>query len=135
MENITTRTIVIDDYVVINKWWFGWGEKHPPKPTELPNRGLGGVMVEKDGRPIAANYIYLTNSSMAYLANTISDPQYKSKDRIEIIQVLLDECVRRAKALGCTFIWATSDERGVIERCKKAGFDVERKQNIIIKSI
>ena len=133
---ITTRTIEIKDYEFINKWWKGWGEYNSPEFGELPDRGLGGVVVEKDGKPVAVNYIYLTNSSIGYLANAISDPKYKSRDRLKIIQVLLDECVRRAAALGCSFIWCTSNERGVIERCKRSGFVVvEEKQNIIIKSI
>ena len=131
---ITVRTVEIKDYEFINKWWLGWGEDHAPKLIDLPNRGLGGVVVEKDGRPIAVNYIYLTNSNMAYLANAISDPAYKNRDRMQIIQTLLDECVRRAEALGCTFIWCTSNERGVIERCKKSGFAVVDQQSIIIKS-
>ena len=132
---ITTRSIVIEDYKFINEWWIGWGENHAPSLGDLPNRGLSGVIVEKDNKPIAANYIYLTNSNMAYLANAISDPSYKSKDRLEIIQVLLNECVRRAEALGCTFVWCTSNEKGVIKRCKKAGFVIGEEQNIIIKSI
>ena len=132
---ITTRSIVIEDYKFINEWWIGWGENHAPSLGDLPNRGLSGVIVEKDNKPIAANYIYLTNSNMAYLANAISDPSYKSKDRLEIIQVLLNECVRRAEALGCTFVWCTSNEKGVIKRCKDAGFVVSEKQNIITKII
>jgi len=132
---ITTRSITIEDYEFINKWWIEWGENHAPSLGDLPNRGLGGVIVEKDNKPIAANYIYLTNSNMAYLANAISNPNYKSKDRLEIIQVLLNECVRRAESLGCTFIWCTSSEKGVVKRCEKAGFVTTEKQNIIIKSI
>ncbi|MAN60861.1 MAG: hypothetical protein CMI60_02835 [Parvibaculum sp.] len=131
---ITVRTVQIKDYEFINKWWLGWGEDSAPKLIDLPNMGLGGVVVEKNNIPIAVNYIYLTNSNMAYLANAISNPNYKGKDRMQIIQVLLDECVRRAKSLGCTFIWCTSNERGVIERCKKSGFVVVDQQSIIIKS-
>ena len=134
MKDITTRTIVIEDYEFINKWWIEHGEKSPPKLTDLPDKGLGGVIVEKNGKPICVNYLYLTNSSMCYLANATSNPNYKGKDRFDIIQILLDECVRRAHALGCSFIWCTSTERGVLERCKKSGFHVvEPKENIIIK--
>ena len=134
MEGVKVRSIVIEDYEIINKWWKLHGEKCPPKLCDLPDRGLGGVMVEKNGNPVCANYLYLTNSSMGYLANAISNPNYKGKDRFDIIQILLDECVRRAHALGCSFIWCTSTERGVLERCKKSGFHVvEPKENIIIK--
>ena len=132
-KKYSIRQITVEDYAYINKWYKQIGI-HQPKSSILPNNGLDGFVIEKNKRLLAAFYLYLTNSKMGYFDFLISDPNYKGKDRFDIIQILLDECVRRAHALGCSFIWCTSTERGVLERCKKSGFHVvEPKENIIIK--
>ena len=131
---ITTRNVKIEDYKFINKWWNEWGESNPPRLRDLPNDGLGGVIVEKNGKPICVNYIYLTNSSVAYLANAVSNPNYKSKDRFEIIKILLEECERRVITLGYSILWMYTVDNGVMKRCKESGFHiVKEKQNLITK--
>ena len=121
---ITVRTVKIEDYKFINKWWLGWGEEHSPKLIDLPDRGLGGVVVEKNGKPIAVNYIYLTNSNMAYLANAISDPNYKGRDRLEIGNVLIKECVRIAEAIGCEAVVTTTGNKGLLRRYKAMNWEI-----------
>ena len=129
------RTIVQTDYEYINKWWEDQGEE-PPKLSMLPDRGLGGIIAEKNGKPVAAMYLYLTNSALGYIANAIADPNYKSKDRFELIRKLIDECVRRAAAVGCGMVWATSSNKGIIERCKKSNYEISKDtHNIITKYI
>tara|TARA_R100000458_G_C8105676_1_gene130548 strand:- start:118 stop:546 length:429 start_codon:yes stop_codon:yes gene_type:complete len=132
----TIRSIETEDYQHINKWWIQCGEEEPPSPNMLPDNGLGGVIIEKNNKPIAAMYLYLTNSAVGYIANAIADPNYKSRDRFELITRLIDECVRRGAAVGCSMIWATSRSRGIIERCKELNYEIsEQPHHIITKYI
>ena len=136
MKNVTTRAIVIEDYEVINEWRKKWNATYTPKLSELPDEGLGGIMLEVDGVPVAVNYVYTTNSSMGYLGDAVSNPNFRPKDRFEIGQVLIDACVKRASDLGCTYIWTTSILESVIERYKKSGFHIAKeKETLIMKKI
>lgn len=133
--NTTIRTIKKEDYTHINKWWKEHGDI-PPELSMLPDRGLGGVIVEKNNKPIAAMYLYLTNSAIGYIGNAIANPSYKSRDRFDLIARLIDECVRRAAAVGCGMVWATSLSRGIIKRCKELNYEVsEQPHHIITKYI
>jgi len=135
MDNVKVRKTTLDDFALLSVWWMDHGED-PPLIEQLPDKGLGGFIVEKDGIPIAATYLYLTNSSIAYIANAISNKNYKSRDRFELIRLLLNACENQARAYGCDFIFCTSSSKGVIKRCVKSGYHiVEEKHDIIEKTL
>ena len=66
-DELNIRSIEIKDYEYINKWWVKQGFD-PPGLQILPMDGFGGLMIEKE-QPIAAAYVYLTNSKMGYIDN------------------------------------------------------------------
>ena len=70
-ENYNVRQIVLEDYPTIDKWHEQYGEKKP-KSSLLPLGGLGGFIIEKNQVPVAAIYLYVTNSSMGYFDFLIS---------------------------------------------------------------
>ena len=123
-NNINIRKITDDDYAFINKWWVDNGKEIPPL-TWLPEKGLGGLIIEKE-KPIAAAYIYTTNSSTGYIDFLISDPNYKSKDRFNVLLSLFEACLKQSHDLGYSIVWAMTDIRGVIERATEIGFSVHR---------
>tara|TARA_Y100000592_G_C5302614_1_gene236238 strand:- start:25 stop:453 length:429 start_codon:yes stop_codon:yes gene_type:complete len=131
MNNVKVRKTTREDFALLSIWWMEHGEE-PPLIDQLPDKGLGGFIVEKNNKPIAATYLYLTNSSIAYIANAISDIRYKSKDRFEIIRKLLNACEKQARTYGCDFIFCTSSSKGVIKRCIKSGYNIVDKQHDII---
>ena len=134
--NTTIRSIKMEDYKDINNWWKAVGEPKPPSMSMLPDGGLGGVILEKKGKAIAAMYLYLTNSAVGYIGNAIADPSYKSKDRFELITKLIHECVRRGAAVGCSMIWATSYSKGIIAKCQELNYEIsEEPHHIITKYI
>ena len=74
MEGVITRTIVIEDYKIINEWRKIYGEKYLPKISDLPDKGFGGVVLEKNGDLFGVCYIYLTNSTIGYLGDAVFNP-------------------------------------------------------------
>ena len=127
---INIRKIELEDYEYINKWWIeqGFDVLHT---DILPMGGLGGIIIEKD-KPIAVAYLYLTNSKMGYVDNLIADPNYKSKDRFDIILKLMMACIKMAKKSGCLEVWAIAESRGILQRCKTLGYGVSEKKYSII---
>ena len=135
MENITVREIRVEDLMLTDIWWMQHNEI-PPTTSQLPDEGLSGFVVEKNKRPMAAAFLYLTNSSVAYIANAISNKKYKGKDRFEMIRLLLDACEEKAISSGCDFIWCTSSLKGVEKRCLKSGYKlIEKGHKVMAKNI
>ena len=121
-NKLTIRKIKLEDYKFINKWWVEQGFK-PVSLEVLPMKGLGGLIIEKE-KPIAAAYLYLTNSKMGYIDNLISNPKYVSKDRFNIILELMAACKKMAEDVGCLDMWAITNNKGILKRCKKLGYNV-----------
>jgi|TARA_B110000211_G_scaffold39038_2_gene39950 hypothetical protein len=133
MDNkITIRPIIVEDYKKLTKWWEHYDGIQVPSSDLLPNGGLGGFAAEKDGRLIAAAYIYLTNSAMGYVDFLISDPDYKGRDRFEIITQLIERCSEYGVEQGCRIVWAMTTYKGVVSRCEKLGHTVLEEDYTVI---
>ena len=123
MKNITIRLIKEEDYEFINSWLKAIKVK-PPSRKFLPENGLHGLMACKDDKPIVCLYIYLTNSKMAYSDYMISDPNYKGKDRYNIILELMNQSIGIAWNLGYEDYWFITNDKGMLKRCKAIGAKV-----------
>ena len=124
------RRVTKEDYNIIDSWYLGYN-RAKPLLKNLPNNGLGGLILEKD-KPIAVAYIYTTNSSMGYIDFLMSDPNYKGKDRYDIILELFKACTQEAYDLGCETVWAQSSIKGVTKRAKEIGWTVWGEPQTII---
>ena len=129
-HKITIRKIQLEDYEYINKWWVEQGFNAVSLEV-LPMQGLGGLIIEKE-KPIAAAYLYLTNSKMGYIDNLISDPKYTSKDRFNVILELIAACKEMAKEVGCLDVWAITNSKGIVKRCKELKYNVSKNNYAII---
>ena len=129
-SKINIRKIELKDYKYINKWWVQQGFDAVDLSV-LPMQGLGGLIVEKE-KPIAAAYLYLTNSKMGYIDNLISDPKYISKDRFNIILELIITCKQMAKEVGCLDVWAVTNSNGIIKRCEELKYNISKNNYAII---
>jgi len=99
---LKVRQIETSDWDMLVKWWTSWKDwgTNPSKET-LPLNGTGGLIVENNGIPIVAGFLYLTNSKVAWLEWIVSDPEYKQRNRKEAIELLiksLEDVARNAKA-------------------------------------
>ena len=114
------RKITKEDYKIIDSWYLGHNLPQPDSKF-LPDNGLGGLILEKD-KPIAVAYIYTTNSLTGYIDFLISDPNYKARDRYDVIIELFKACTQEAFNMGCEIVWAQSSIKGVTERAKEIGW-------------
>ena len=133
VNKINVRKIELSDYEFIDKWWDeqGFG---PLNRGILPMDGLGGVIIEKE-KPIAAAYLYLTNSKVGYIDNLITDPKYVSKDRFDIVLMLIQACEQMANEIGCVEIWAMTESKGILKRCKALGYNTSERNFSRIYSV
>ena len=126
------RPVKAEDYDTLIEWWESYDHMLVPNQELLPENGQMGLAIEKDGRMIAAAFVYLTNSDMGYIDFMVSDPGYKGRDRFEMITMLIEACSELAIELGCRIIWAMTTYDGVIKRCKELNYDIlPNKHNLI----
>ena len=122
-EDIDIRLIKLDDYPELEKWWK-LHEKYGviiPRKELLPNKGLGGFVVEKNGRLIASAFLYLTNSALGYVDYLIADPTYREDDRHEILLDLAARVTSVAIENGCDTVWAMTVNEKMVDMAEKAG--------------
>ena len=134
-DNVIVRGITLKDYEFINKWWEDSGYGIVDKQY-LPDNGLGGLIVEKNGVPLAAAYTYTTNSRVCYMDNLVSNFNYKGRDRYLLIKKLFDTVINRAKECGCEMLWtlSTTRDRGIVKRCAELGCQVSDEPYYIIST-
>tara|TARA_Y100001938_G_scaffold80472_1_gene111058 strand:+ start:14389 stop:14802 length:414 start_codon:yes stop_codon:yes gene_type:complete len=124
-NKLQVRNLKKDDYHYIAKWWKWWRWKVIPKEM-LPENGLSGLMVEKNGIRIVSGFIYMTNSTGAMLEFIVSNPDYKEKDRKQAIELLISTAEEFCKGLGCDYMFSIGRNKHLIETHEKLGWNVDK---------
>ena len=131
-QKYNARPIKVEDYTILMEWWNSYDGIEIPDSSILPDNGLGGFVMEKEGKMVAAAYVYLTNSAVGYIDFLISNPNYKGRDRYDIIAKLILVCSDSAVAKGCKLVWAMTTYDGVVRRCRDLGGEIlEDKYTVI----
>ena len=109
------------DYELLCQWWNDWKWDVPPRDF-LPQNGTGGLMVEKDGIPIIAGFIYFTNSAVAWSEFVISDFHYRENDRKEAKRILIFELCELARRKGSKYVYTVVKNQFLKKDYEEAGF-------------
>lgn len=131
-KSIVVRPIEEDDYRFINKWWKDATGKNPPDRSLLPENGAHGLIVCKNNNPVACTYLYLTNSKMGYCDYMIGDPEYREKDRYELILQLMVGAIKTANNLGYKDFWFLTKEKGLLKKCEELGVEVSTEKYHVV---
>ena len=115
------RPLTEEDYTVLCEWWKWFRFPAPPQEC-LPNNGLGGIMVSRDGTDIVAGFLYFTNSKMCWLEFIVSNPQYRDKDRTEAIRLLIDELTGIAQRKGYKVVFSSVKKEGLVNHYEACGY-------------
>lgn len=115
------RQLTDDDYPILCDWWSWHRFSQPPKDY-LPNNGLGGLMITKDGVNICAGFLFLNNSKIAWLEYIVSSYEYRASDRHEAIEMLIQRLCAAAKIHGYKAVFTSLKNQSLIKRYEAAGF-------------
>ena len=133
---LNIRRLKEEDWVILTEWWSAWSEWVTPSKEFLPDNGKGGLMVEKNGEPVIAGFLYLTNSKAVLLEWIISDPEYRDKDRKNALELLITGAENVCKDLGYKYMFSIGRNKQLIETHEKLGWQVDKKPSYeIIKVI
>jgi hypothetical protein len=118
------RALEESDWDILQLWWKLWQWPIMSKDM-LPLNGCGGLMVYKDEKPIAAGFLYLSNSKVAWLDFLISSPSYKETDRKEALELLISSLEEVARQQDYSIIISIARHKGLINTHRKLGYTVD----------
>jgi hypothetical protein len=128
--DFSVRLLNENDYDdILTKWWGDWGGVVPSRDA-LPNNGTGGFMISKGDVDICAGYAYFTNSSIAFCEFIVSNINYREKDRNKAIEFLIETTCLACKEAGYRFMWASVQNKNLVNKYKNAGYK-ETEKNCI----
>ena len=124
---LNIRQLTESDWQTLPTWWEGWKDWTTPNRDSLPNNGLGGLMVEKNNKPILAGFIYTTNSKGAWVEWIISDPEYRENDRQEALELFVAGAENVCKAQDIKYMLFIGRHKNLINTFEKFGWHVDKK--------
>lgn len=115
------RSISQKDYdQILIKWWEDWGFPYPPPKEMLPDTGF---IAYDEEIPVAACYVYITNSKVAWLTWLISNKNYRKKpDRRIIINGLIETVCGWLKSAEYSMVYTVANKSQAVQSFKDAGF-------------
>ena len=116
------RKIVEEDWKVIPTWYDQRPDWTMMPREAYPGNGLSGIIACKDDKPVAVGFVYLANSTIAFLDWIISDKEYREEDRDEIVKQLILELEGYAKDNGHNICYSIGRHEKLIEKHKELGW-------------
>ena len=126
---LNIRKITENDWDTLVSWWDAWPEWVNPPKGFLPDNGTGGLIIEKNNKPIVAGFLYFTNSEAVLLEWIVSDPNYKEKDRKNAIEMLIKGAEIFCKNNGKNYMFSIGRNKHLINTHKKLGWTVDDKSS------
>lgn len=121
---LESRQLKESDWEILQSWWKAWGWPEMSKDL-MPLEGLGGLIVEKEGKPIASGFLYLTNSKVAWTEWIVSDPEYREHDRADALKLIVEGLEKVAIQAGCTIVLSVGRNKGLLNIHKELGYTVD----------
>ena len=120
---LTIRPLIESDYdEILLGWWNDWNWEAPQKDF-LPDDGQGGLMVLDDEEPVCAGFIYVTNSSVAWVDWIVSSKTYRKKpQRQQAIELLIETLTNVCRRNEKKYIYALIKHKGLINTYEKFGY-------------
>ena len=135
---MNTRRLKESDWNTLNEWWSSWPGWTPPQKEFLPSNGTGGLIVEKDGKPIVAGFIFLgIDLKIAYFGWIVSNPKYRENDRGLAIETLITKAEEFCKSVGKTYLNSFVNKRNpvLLKAHEKLGWDISKETSYELTKI
>lgn len=117
------RPIENNDYEMLCEWWKDW-KWTPPTRDMLPGNGEGGIIIESNGQPVCAGFLFFTNSKMCWIEFIVSNFKYREKDRGECIELLINILSSIAEKEGFKYIYTSLKSKPLVQKYLNCGFEL-----------
>ena len=130
------RVLKENDYDdILVGWWEDW-KWIPPVKDFLPLNGVGGIMVEWDGTPVCAGFIYNTNSKVAWIDWIVSNNNFREKPhRKDGLNLLIQTLTDVARKTKYKYVYAHNNNTNLINTFLANGYLKGSKSTELIKNL
>lgn len=118
MKTLSIRAVEDADRATLESWWRGHGID-PLPPEALPPNGF---LAECDGLPLAAAWLYTTDSCIAWLEWFVRNPQATREQMDGALETLIDEACARARELGFELVFCAARHDSLLRKLVATGF-------------
>lgn len=118
-------------YPIVSSWWESHKDWQPIPEDILPTTGF---IVYDNELPCVAGWLYLTNSSCAWLEWIVSSPTLAKEQRVEGVHKLLDHVEEVVDSLGIKMTLMAATNPVLIKRLTDHGFTATEKARILIRN-
>lgn len=112
-----SRNHTKEDYELFKQWWALWNWDAIPSAF-LPQNSV--VVCNDDGEPLAAVFIYKTDTPICWIENYISS-KFKN-NREDVILFLISEAKKKAKEMGFKVAMSSVRHDGLANKLKQNSF-------------
>ena len=116
-DNVNFRSFKQGDYETCVEWWKWWWTKF--YGTEPVRRGFLPAdercfVIEKNNIPVAATFLFLSEvPSVAWTTYLVSNPEYREKDRRNLIYQLIKGVELEAEKYGTLQLFTVCNDKFV----------------------
>ena len=118
MKTNTRGFNLITDYDMLTKWWNAHGSK-PPKPEHLSSTG---IIEEVNDKPVAAGFVYKTDSKICVFEFVVCDPKAEKEERDIALNNLIKSVIIWTKSNNYSLIYNSVKHKKYISRLEEQGF-------------
>ena len=105
-------------HAMVSAWWQA--HKFGVIPKEyLPENGL---LLSDDSGPLAAGFVYRTDSKMGWLEFMVTNPEANPIRRVKALRQLIVSLSALADSLGIGMLFTSSDNAGLVRLLEGAEF-------------
>ena len=127
-DNINFRSFKKGDYETCVEWWKWWWTKfygtHPVRRGFLP-ADKRCFIIEKNNIPVAATFLILSEiPAVAWTTYLVSNPNYREKDRRELIYKLIQNVEQEAEKYGTLQLFTVCNDKFVADIHDHLGWEM-----------
>lgn len=116
--------------LTVQRWWRGHGVTGVPLNWLPP---LGSVATGPEGEPLAACWLYLTGTPVAWIEQLVSNPEAPKRMRARALDAVVEDLLWTADRLGCRVVMAATASLSVIRRGRRHGFLLRPMERLVVR--
>ena len=126
-DKIIFRSFKEGDYDMVCDWWEWWWKGEPAIERELLPPDEHCFLIEKNNTPIVAGFLYLSYKvKIGYFTYMVSNPEYREKDRRDIIESFVKNIEDESKSQGLKFLFTVCGNIHMENIHNKLGWTVDK---------
>jgi len=127
-NDIVFRSFEKGDYEVVREWWKWWWGSFGAEPIRrgfLP-KDKRCFIIEKNNIPVAATFLILSYDipALAWTTYLVSNPDYREKDRRNLIQTLIKNVEKEAEKYGVLQLFTVCGDKHMSDIHRDLGWDM-----------